>query len=62
MGLTYRSVVYGSLTTLVVAMLWLYICMYLVFVGAEINEYLVSPELFQNDASKEMLEKIFLKK
>ena len=56
------SVVYGSLTTLVVAMLWLYICMYLVFVGAEINEYLVSPELFQNDASKEMLEKIFLKK
>lgn len=56
------SVVYGSLTTLVVAMLWLYICMYLVFVGAEINEYLVSPELFQNDLSKEMLEKIFLKK
>ena len=27
------SVIYGSLTTLVVVMLWLYICMYLLFIG-----------------------------
>lgn len=34
------SVIYGSLTTLVVAMLWLYSCMYLLFVGAEINHWI----------------------
>lgn len=34
------SVIYGSLTTLVVAMLWLYCCMYLFFAGAEINHSL----------------------
>lgn len=40
------SVIYGSLTTLVVAMLWLYCCMYLLFLGAEINHYIAHPELF----------------
>ncbi len=40
------SVIYGSLTTLVVVMLWLYFCMYLFFLGAEINHYLAHPELF----------------
>jgi membrane protein len=40
------SVLYGSLTTLVVVMLWLYSCMYLFFLGAEINHYLAHPELF----------------
>lgn len=40
------SVIYGSLTTLVVVMLWLYSCMYLFFLGAEINHYLAHPELF----------------
>ena len=39
------SVIYGSLTTLVVAMLWLYCCMYLLFVGAEVNHYIEHPEL-----------------
>ncbi|HIR14538.1 MAG TPA: YihY/virulence factor BrkB family protein [Candidatus Choladousia intestinavium] len=43
------SVIYGSLTTLVVVMLWLYICMYLLFLGAEINSYLEKPELFSLD-------------
>lgn len=28
---------YGSLTTVVLLMLWIYICMYILFVGAEIN-------------------------
>lgn len=40
------SVIYGSLTTLVVVMLWLYFCMYLLFVGAEINDYIAYPDLF----------------
>ena len=39
------SVIYGGLTTLVVAMLWLYCCMYLLFVGAEVNHYIEHPEL-----------------
>ena len=43
------SVLYGSLTTLVVVMLWLYFCMYLLFIGAEINQYLSAPELFTHD-------------
>ncbi len=41
------SVIYGSLTTLIVVMLWLYICMYLLFLGAEVNDYLARPEQFQ---------------
>lgn len=40
------SVIYGSLTTLVVVMLWLYFCMYLLFIGAEINNYIAHPEMF----------------
>ena len=43
------SVLYGSLTTLVVVMLWLYFCMNLLFIGAEINQYLSAPELFTLD-------------
>lgn len=42
----HRPVIYGSLTTLVVVMLWLYICMYLFFVGAEMNHYITEPEAF----------------
>lgn len=43
------SVIYGSLTTLVVVMLWLYFCMYLLFMGAEVNQYIANPELFTLD-------------
>ncbi|MCD7956430.1 MAG: YihY/virulence factor BrkB family protein [Lachnospiraceae bacterium] len=46
---TNMSVIYGSLTTLVAIMLWLYVCMYLWFIGAEINHYLAAPELFSPD-------------
>lgn len=31
---------YGSLTTIIIIMLWLYICMYIVMIGAEINSLL----------------------
>ncbi len=34
------SYFYGSLTAVVILMLWLYICMYIVFIGAEINVFL----------------------
>lgn len=40
------SVIYGGLMTLVVMMLWLYFCMYLWFIGAEINAYLEVPDSF----------------
>lgn len=38
------STLYGGLTTLILAMLWLYFCMYIVFIGAVINKSY--PELF----------------
>ena len=30
---------YGSLTTIVLILLWLYFCMYIMLIGAEINAY-----------------------
>ncbi len=38
-GFTYT---YGSLTTLAVCMLWLYFCMYILFIGAEVNMLLAT--------------------
>ncbi len=35
----YRSYSYGSLTIMVLLILWLYICMYIIFIGAEINNF-----------------------
>lgn len=39
-----RSAIYGSLTIIVMVMLWLYFCMWLLFLGAEINVYLEKSE------------------
>ena len=33
------SNMYGSLTTIIMVMLWLYFCMYIILIGAEINSY-----------------------
>lgn len=33
------SNMYGSLTTIILVMLWLYFCMYIMLIGAEINSY-----------------------
>jgi membrane protein len=33
------SYTYGSLSTIIIAMLWLYFCMYIFFVGAQINAF-----------------------
>lgn len=37
------SYTYGSLTAIVLCMLWLYFCMYIMFVGAEVNSVLSNP-------------------
>ena len=42
------TAVYGGLTTLIVVMLWLYVCMYLFFAGAELNQYIAHPDQFQD--------------
>lgn len=34
------SYIYGSLTAILLLMLWLYFCMYIMFIGAELNMYL----------------------
>ncbi|MBP3609991.1 MAG: YihY/virulence factor BrkB family protein [Lachnospiraceae bacterium] len=41
------SYLYGSLTALAVCMLWLYFCMYILFIGAEVNMILAHPEIRQ---------------
>lgn len=41
------SYIYGSLTALAVCMLWLYFCMYILFIGAEVNMVLAHPEIRQ---------------
>lgn len=35
------SYIYGSLSTIIISLLWLYFCMYILFVGAEINAFRV---------------------
>ncbi|MDE7298682.1 MAG: YihY/virulence factor BrkB family protein [Lachnospiraceae bacterium] len=45
------SATYGSLTAVVLCMLWFYSCMYIMFIGAEINQVLSNPvihEAFRN--------------
>ncbi|MCR5837688.1 MAG: YihY/virulence factor BrkB family protein, partial [Lachnospiraceae bacterium] len=34
------SYIYGSLTAIIFIMLWMYFCMYIMFIGAEINLYI----------------------
>ncbi|MDO4521593.1 MAG: YihY/virulence factor BrkB family protein [Eubacteriales bacterium] len=43
------SSIYGSLTTVVMLMLWLYMCMWLLFAGAEVNCYMEYPDSFFQD-------------
>lgn len=40
------SAIYGSLSIAIMIMLWLYICMLLLFVGAEINAFIENPTAF----------------
>ena len=43
------SYMYGSLTAMVLLMLWLYFCICILFIGAEINEYLEEHGYLQKD-------------
>lgn len=36
---------YGSLTTLIIVMIWLYFCMYMIFIGALINRFFENKKL-----------------
>ena len=38
------SITYGSLTTLILIMMWIYTCFYIIFLGAEINKSTNSKE------------------
>lgn len=42
------SYMYGSLTAIVLCMLWLYFCMYIMFIGAEINVVLQNKEMLHD--------------
>ncbi len=35
------SVMYGSLTTIVLSMMWVYFCMYIILIGAEVNNFTI---------------------
>jgi len=41
------SRLYGSLTAVAICMLWLYFCMYILFIGAEINQILAHPRVVE---------------
>lgn len=47
------SNIYGSLTAIIVLLLWLYICMYIMFFGAEINLYLSAKNKQAQNVPKE---------
>ena len=43
---SYRSLLYGSLITLLVSLLWLYVSIFLFFLGAEVSAFLENPDEF----------------
>ncbi len=47
------SIMYGSLTSITLALMWVYFCMYIILFGAEINNYRIKKE------RKEYLKNIF---
>lgn len=52
---------YGSLTTIVIIMLWLYFCMYILLLGDELN-YFLQPLLGLLKVNRQMRKEKFLKK
>lgn len=41
------SVMYGSLTTIMLSLLWIYYCMYIILIGAEVNCFLIKKKTIQ---------------
>ena len=54
------SAMYGSLTAIVLCMVWLYACMYIMFIGAELNVVAAEPAV--REAWKEFKESLKGKK
>ena len=46
------SSMYGSLTTIVLIMLWMYFCMYSILLGGEVNVLLYQYNIFKQDSQK----------
>ena len=46
------SSMYGSLTTIVLIMLWMYFCMYSILLGGEVNVLLYQYNVFKQDSQK----------
>lgn len=49
------SNMYGSLTTIVIVMLWMYFCMYIILIGAEINAYFEDRLRRLHDAARQRI-------
>lgn len=39
------SIMYGSLTTIILIMMWVYFCIYIIFLGAELNSFKIKKKL-----------------
>lgn len=48
-----NSYVYGSLTSIILIMLWLYVCMYIFFIGGEVNSIIFGEELWEIESDFE---------
>ncbi|HIX69071.1 MAG TPA: YihY/virulence factor BrkB family protein [Candidatus Anaerostipes excrementavium] len=47
------NIMYGGLTSILLTLLWLYFCMMILFIGAEINQYFLSPKSKKKYLSKQ---------
>lgn len=47
------SYMYGSLATLIISLIWIYCCMIIFFIGAELNCYLSNRQLFRDRKTEE---------
>lgn len=48
-----NSYVYGSLTSIILIMLWLYVCVYIFFIGGEVNSIISGEELWEIESDFE---------
>ena len=46
------SYMYGSLATIIIALIWMYACMIIIFLGAEINYFINDEKIFRHYLGK----------
>jgi membrane protein len=46
------SYMYGSLATIIIALIWMYACMIIIFIGAEINYFINDEKIFKHYLGK----------